>query len=571
MPTPIWEPGVRYAPGSLVQPRSTPPAYSTTITNPGLESGGTGWTFDSGVTASTGYSFSGAYAIQFTGNSGTKRALGTAVPCAPGKQITASCMYAQGAASSGNNTGRVVLRWLNASNALIREDVGNLVSDSSPDWQLSTVTGVGPAGTASVQIGALSNRSNSSTSFADQFSWDYTVPVTIAGLIFKAVQAAAGYSGNTEPTWPPTLGLTVVDNEVTWEAVTTSRVVWQAKPLLTSGGTEPDWPTVVGGVVADGPIRWRAISRRVTDPNCPRSKIVLIAASKVFAGDDDIIRHSATNNPLDWTTNGDAGFIPFGTQQYGANPVAALGLYRGNVVAFNSESFQMWQVDPDPKNFSKIDELPLGSTFHFSMAPVSNDLLFLSFQGIRSVGISGATGSLQSGDVGMPIDPMIAAQIELAENEGHEPIATYYPNRGQYWIAFPVDGDEVMPVFISVTLWGQASGSGGIYIDPAEEWNNEISGADSAQVIGYYDTEATAPELPPGVDPLSVDVTGIAYVPLTEPIALTTGNVGPGTSIWWADYPNALPRDGWQYVRIEITVGASSVEYHAVIFNSPGF
>src|SRR5690606_3282256 len=108
-----------------------------------------------------------------------------------------------------------------------------------------------------------------------------------------------------------------------------------------------------------------------------------IAASKVFCADDDIVRYSATVNPLDWSSSDDAGYLPTGLQNYGANPVEAMGLYRGNLVVFNAEAFQLWQVDEDPASMALLDALPMGSTQHHAMAPVSNDLFFLASQGVR--------------------------------------------------------------------------------------------------------------------------------------------------------------------------------------------
>lgn len=575
MPTPIWEPGTRYAPGALVQPRSTPPAFSTEITDPSLESGGGAWTLGSGITVGPGFAYAGTQSIIFSGTPGIVRALAPSVPCIAGKQITASCVYAQGAASGGNNVGRVILQWLDAADVLLREDSGNIISGSSPTWQQSTVTGVAPTSTAKVRIGVLSNRTNGAASHADNFTWNYTIPATTAGLIYKAVQAATGTSGNTEPTWPLTLGVTVVDNEVTWEAVLTSRVVWQAVPIMTSGATEPDWSTVVNGTVSDGTVRWRAISRRVEDANCPTSKIVAIAASKIYAGDDDIIRYCATNNPLDWSTLQDAGFVPFGLQQYGSNPVAAMGLYRGNLVPFNAEAFQMWQVDPDPANLAKIDELPIGSTHHLALTPVSNDLFFLSLQGVRTVGIAGGSTNLQAGDVGMPIDPLVRARLLQAIQGGEEPLATYYPNTGQYWLAFPYDGDIPEPVFALVTLWSGGSSSDGIAINPLESFNSELatSEADSVRITGYFTGGATY-TYPPPEDPFNYDVSGKAFIVIDPPIELTTGNSGPGIDVWYSPLANnaPLPEDAQAIVEIQYQSGEGPVTTtYAAIYNSPGF
>jgi hypothetical protein len=270
----------------------------------------------------------------------------------------------------------------------------------------------------------------------DSMSWAIVGTQAPPGLIYKAVQAGAAVSGVSEPSWPLTLGVQVNDGGVIWEAVQTARVVWEAAPLYVSGGAEPAWPTVAGGTVADGTIKWVAISRRIEDPKCPNSKVVAIAASKVFAGDKDIVRYCATANPLDWSSANDAGYLPTGLQQSGANDVAVLNLYRSNLVAMNASTFQMWQVDPDPASMSLLDSIDgIGSIYQLAAQAVGNDLFFLTPLGVRSVGIAANSTNLQAGDVGMPIDPLLRDLLATIA-PGH---ATYYPAMGQYWLAFGSD------------------------------------------------------------------------------------------------------------------------------------
>lgn len=451
MPTPIWQPGKLYLPGAIVQPRTPAATFSTAIVNPGFESGAAGWTLGAGVTILATGGFSGPQRARFSGTGGQIRVVGTKVPVSVGTSISAACMYAQGAADSDLNVGRVTLTWYDASSAIVREDLGTIVrasSGGSNGWKTTTVTGIAPEGATQVAIGCLAVRNDGEFSYVDAFTWNYSIPTAPAGLIFKAVQPAAGLSATAEPAWPLVVGVQVVDNEVIWEGVLLNRVVWRASPSLRTTGVEPVWPTDVGEVVADGAIKWRTASRRVEDPNCPNSKVVTIAASKIYAADDDIVKYSATVNPLDWSTRDDAGFLPTGLQQYGANPVTALGLYRGNLVPFNAEAFQMWQIDEDPANSALLDALPVGTTQHHALSPVSNDLLFLSSQGVRSVGISGGGSNLKAADVGTPIDPIVRPFIA----SGIVPMALYYPAAGQYWLMFPhneLDLTDVMVYTIS--------------------------------------------------------------------------------------------------------------------------
>ena len=65
-------------------------------------------------------------------------------------------------------------------------------------------------------------RGNWAASTAIQLG-DTVTPTVANGLLFKAL--TAGTTGTTEPTWPTTVGATVTDGSVTWEAVAPSTIV----------------------------------------------------------------------------------------------------------------------------------------------------------------------------------------------------------------------------------------------------------------------------------------------------------------------------------------------------------
>jgi hypothetical protein len=189
----------------------------------------------------------------------------------------------------------------------------------------------------------------------------------------------------------------------------------------------------------------------VKDTRCPNSKIVAIAASKVFAADEDIISYSATVDPLDWSTADDAGYLPFGLQTHGANPVLAMGLYRGNLVAFNSAGFQMWQVDQDPQNMALLDAAPIGSTEPRAVKPLQNDLVFLNAVGVRNIAIAGASTNLQAGSTGEPIDALVQPKIRAAL---YQPHSAFFPAYGQFWVFF---GDEAFVLTLNEGKTGKWS------------------------------------------------------------------------------------------------------------------
>lgn len=444
--TDVWQPGATYAPGATVVPISTPVTYTTTPANPSFEDGLTGWNARPGWFECVG-GYNGGGAAALAAGSGTDVFIVNTnqVPVTPGQSITGSCYIAQGRPDAHDAEANVAIFWFDSDRAQISISDGNVVySSDQGKWQVSTVTATAPGSAAFAAIGARGkNVARKGSLTIDTFSWNYANEDAGPPLVFTATQADPGKSGATEPDWPDTVGATVTDNEVTWTGGDMTSVTWTASRIMESGATEPTWPVVVGETVEDGTITWVCCTPQVTDPVCPQSKFVAIVASKVYASDDDVIRYSSTANPLDWTSKNDAGFLPFGLQTYGTNPIQAMGLYRGNLVAFNSAGFQMWQVDEDPANAALLDALPVGSSQHKALSPVANDLFFLASQGVRTMGIAAASVNLQAGDVGMPIDPLVVAAMQAAADAGITPIATYYPSAGQYWLAFPEDEPDV--------------------------------------------------------------------------------------------------------------------------------
>lgn len=444
MATPKWEPGKLYPPGSLVVPRSSASSALPAIANGGFEDGSTGWTLPAGMTVASDRPFSGMKSLLVDGVNGLLTAVYDPSPVTAGTKITAKAMRNQGGASKGNNVGWVLLKWLDADGNLLKESEGNKITSSKSNaYHQTSVTDTAPSGTASVSVALRVQRNSPESSNFDDVSWSLVSSPT-PGIMYRATQASAGYSATTEPAWPPNVGETVIDNEVTWEGVLMSRIVWEANAILVSGENEPDWPGEIGTSVSDNTISWTAVNPATLDANCPQSKIVAIAKFKVYAGDGDVVRYTATLNPQDWSSEKDAGYLGTGLQQNGANRVALLNLYRANLVVMNATTFQQWQIDPDPSLMDLLDTMDgIGSIWHLAAQPVSNDLFYLSNRGVRTVGMSGTTNNLKAGDVGLPVDEMVRALVsELVEtnnargNENLQPIGLYLPSMGQYWLAF---------------------------------------------------------------------------------------------------------------------------------------
>ncbi|GHH56058.1 hypothetical protein [[Pseudomonas] boreopolis] len=498
---PVWSSGTLFSPGDIVRPTAWPSPTPTAPTNGNFSAGATGWDYEGGAAfATTGGMTDNGNCVQMPGSVSDGAAVNQArFVVADGASLTASCFINQGSAANGATRGWCEIRWYDVNGLMLSYTQGNMITTGNT-YQQSTVTSSKPDGAAYARavIGLWSVADHNHVVYGDNLTVSGAVSGLPAGFMFRATQAAPGHTANTEPAWPNLLGATVVDGGVTWEAVAMTRVTWQAIALYISGATEPVWPTVIGSTVVDGTVTWQAISRRIEDENCPNSKVVAIAASKVFAADGDTVRYSATAAPKDWSSADDAGFLPTGLQNYGANPVAAMGLYRGNLIPFNAEAFQLWQVDEDPASMALLDALPMGSTQHRAIAAVSNDLLFLSSQGVRTVGIAASSTNFQAGDVGMPIDVLVQAWLAQPEVV---PRALYYPAAGQYWLMFAKDGQTEVFVY-TMTQIGQV-GAWSRYLFPFEVHAWAIQGDSlylrSANRIYRMDEGAVGDELSAGV------------------------------------------------------------------------
>lgn len=172
----------------------------------------------------------------------------------------------------------------------------------------------------------------------------------------------------------------------------------------------------------------------IADANCPHGKGVTKAASKIWSTKStspyDVVRFSKTDNPKDWTTASDAGFLAVGLKQENAQDCQALGQFQDKLVCFFQDSAQLWAVDTNPAN-NKLSQRMFGVGTRYSQSPASfaDDVFFLADQGIRSITTNQMTASLQDTDIGSPIDSIVKNAIST-----NIPVGMYIPPLGQFWL-----------------------------------------------------------------------------------------------------------------------------------------
>ena len=98
----------------------------------------------------------------------------------------------------------------------------------------------------------------------------------------------------------------------------------------------------------------------ITDPNCPNTNSVVANGSKMYAiGTNALgqayVKYSATEDPTDWSSPGDASVtlgLPVGLESPDEDEVMGVGVFRNNLVVFMTNNIQLWNTNPDPAQTS---------------------------------------------------------------------------------------------------------------------------------------------------------------------------------------------------------------------------
>lgn len=182
----------------------------------------------------------------------------------------------------------------------------------------------------------------------------------------------------------------------------------------------------------------------IADVNMPNTGIMTTAAGRIFQISDDgqNVRFCAVGTPADWTTSGNAGFLPV-SQHFGSGQRAyGLGQYQGKLAVFTDQSIQLWNIDPDPTAMA-LDRVVdgVGTRHHSSIVSLYGDLLFLSETGVRSLTTLANALFPTDVDVGLPIKSFTKSPEQQVRfiNGGLAPAVTGIAAGpfSQYWLSAP--------------------------------------------------------------------------------------------------------------------------------------
>lgn len=209
-------------------------------------------------------------------------------------------------------------------------------------------------------------------------------------------------------------------------------VALHASSFLTSSGTRVTLPVPRHHYLDSG------VNTNIVDANCPQRESVTVAASRIFGIGGNVVRYCAAGNARDWTTASDAGFLGVSLQQDTRAECTAVGTFQDSLAVFFSEGIQVWDVAVSPSaNQIRKRIFGVGCDKPYTLASWANDLAFLSPFGFRSVTVVEQTDRIDDTDVGVQIDPLVAADLAtyaaLPAGSVQPLFGIWIPQLGQYW------------------------------------------------------------------------------------------------------------------------------------------
>lgn len=191
---------------------------------------------------------------------------------------------------------------------------------------------------------------------------DKYIPTTSNGYYYT-VSANTGEekTGTSEPTWPTTIGNTVVDGDITWTCTaaytgaekwvtataysvgdyvtptTENALYYKITEAGTSGASEPTWPVVIGDeVTADG-VTYECVGYYGGFPS-PHTPTPVYLDGYVFLPEANSVDfyNSGIANPFSWNA------IDFAAAENFSDPIVALARQNNYVVAFGNTSTELF-------------------------------------------------------------------------------------------------------------------------------------------------------------------------------------------------------------------------------------
>lgn len=170
----------------------------------------------------------------------------------------------------------------------------------------------------------------------------------------------------------------------------------------------------------------------------PPGNFVKTYGSREMSVSRSLLFGSGIGQPTAWNTDTvGAFFIDMTAQTSDADELVAFAEYQNLIAVFSERVILTWFIDSDPANNRKSQVLRnTGTASPKSVTQFGDqDLFYLDESGIRSLKARDASNAAATSDIGVPVDDIVTAKLQLlTDAERQLIIGQIEPSGGRFWL-----------------------------------------------------------------------------------------------------------------------------------------
>jgi hypothetical protein len=159
--------------------------------------------------------------------------------------------------------------------------------------------------------------------------------------------------------------------------------------------------------------------------------------TKNYVTDGSVLRFSAINDPVDFTTGTGYGSINMSNHDEGSESLLSIEVFQGNLAVFANSAIQIWSVSADP--LSNVNLQTLSRTGTQAARSVLSygevDTFYLNRSGIRSIRARSNTNAGYVNDVGIALDAYVQEHLATLTTDEISRAVAAIDDDGRFWMA----------------------------------------------------------------------------------------------------------------------------------------
>lgn len=165
---------------------------------------------------------------------------------------------------------------------------------------------------------------------------------------------------------------------------------------------------------------------------------VFIYKDKVYALIGDTAYMTAIGEPTVWNDPNATGNGSVQMSNFNGSPMQLVSVanYQGRLVFMSRDTILIWNVDPDPTQWSLVQTLGnIGTVAKDSVKALGDlDVFFLADSGVRSVRVRDSSLNAFVSDIGSPIDQILTGVMQGTSPNTSGACSVVEPSANRYWL-----------------------------------------------------------------------------------------------------------------------------------------